>query len=106
MGDRNVLGGDLEGCSVDPVTGIKYTWFYDDVRAAEALATAGGGSRRTVAVMDTGVDVTHPELTGRIVRTFDTDTRGRDVFDHVGHGTFVTGLIAAIDGNGIGGKGV
>ena len=26
--------------------------------------------------------------------------------DVVGHGTFVSGLIAAVDGNGIGGKGV
>ena len=43
---------------------------------------------------------------GRIARTFDTRTRNADVSDAVGHGTFVSGLIAAVDGNGIGGKGV
>jgi subtilisin family serine protease len=91
----------------DPlVGGLKYTWFYDDVRAADALAAAGGGSRRSIAVMDTGLDVGHPEFAGRVARTFDTSSRGSDVFDTVGHGTFVTGLIAAVDGNGIGAKGV
>ena len=78
----------------------------DDVRAGEALLAAGGGSRRSIAVMDTGLDVTHPEFAGRIARTYDTFSRGTDVTDTVGHGTFVTGLIAALDGNGIGGKGV
>jgi subtilisin family serine protease len=92
--------------AVDPGTGVKYTWFYDDVRAADALFAAGGGSRRSIAVMDTGLDVTHPEFAGRIARTYDTFSRGTDVTDAVGHGTFVTGLIAALDGNGIGGKGV
>jgi len=37
---------------------------------------------------------------------FDTATKSKDVTDTVGHGTFVTGLIDAIDGNGVGGKGV
>jgi subtilisin family serine protease len=92
--------------AVDPVTGLKYTWFYDRIRAADALVAAGGGSRRSIAVLDTGLDTAHPEIAGRITHTFDTDTRGTDVFDVVGHGTFVTGLIAGIDGNGIGGKGV
>jgi subtilisin family serine protease len=90
----------------DPLTGIKYTWAYDEVRARDALAAARGGSRRTVAVLDTGVDVNHPDLVGRIGRTFDTASGGADVTDFVGHGTFVTGLISAIEGNGIGGKGV
>ena len=35
--------------TVDPLTGIKYTWVYDDVRAGDALFAAGGGSRRTIA---------------------------------------------------------
>ena len=92
--------------TLDPNTGYKYTWYYDAVRAADAIAAAGGGSRRTVAVIDSGLDVNHPEFIGRIAHTFDTATRGHDVSDKVGHGTFVTGLITAIDGNGIGGKGV
>jgi subtilisin family serine protease len=86
--------------------GIKFTWYFDDVRAGEALAAAGGGSRRTVAVMDTGLDRNHPEFAGRVARVYDTHLGGKDVTDVVGHGTFVTGLIAAVDGNGIGGKGV
>ena len=94
--------------SVDPSTGIKYTWYFDQVRAGEAIAAAGGGSSRTVSVIDTGLDVTHPEFGGsaRIARTFDTGSGGTDVRDSIGHGTFVGGLIAAIDGNGIGFKGV
>jgi subtilisin family serine protease len=92
--------------AVDPATGFKFTWYYDAVRAADAIAAAGGGSRRTVAVMDTGLDTTHPEFSGRVAGRFDTATKSHDVTDTVGHGTFVTGLITAIDGNGIGGKGV
>src|SRR5918998_4577191 len=92
--------------AVDPLTGVKYTWFYDDVHAAEALLAAGGGSRRSIAVMDTGLDMGHPEFAGRVARTYDTSTKGSDVTDTVGHGTFVTGLIAAVDGEGVGGKGV
>ena len=91
----------------DPAHGnLKFTWFFDDVRAGEALAAAGGGSSRTVAVLDTGLDTSHPELAGRVERVYDTQAGGSDVTDFVGHGTFVSGLIAAIDGNGLGGKGV
>lgn len=86
--------------------GVKFTWYFDDVRAGEALAAAGGGSKRTVAVMDTGLDRNHPEFAGRVARVYDTHLGGKDVSDVVGHGTFVTGLIAAVDGNGVGGKGV
>jgi subtilisin family serine protease len=85
---------------------LKFTWAYDAVRAGEAILAVGGGSRRTVAVLDTGLDVTHPEFAGQVQATFDTESRRADVTDFVGHGTFVTGLIAALDGNGLGGKGV
>ena len=85
---------------------IKFTWAYDTVRAGEALATVSGGSARTVSVIDTGLDVNHPEFAGQVQRVFDTGSGGADVTDFVGHGTFVSGLIGALDGNGRGGKGV
>jgi subtilase family protein len=86
--------------------GLKFTWAYDTVRAGEALFAVGGGSARIVSVLDTGLDVTHPEFAGQIARTIDAASGGTNVTDFVGHGTFVTGLIAARDGNGVGGKGV
>jgi subtilisin family serine protease len=92
--------------TLDPAAGLKFTWAYDTVRAGEALATVGGGSARTVSVIDTGLDVNHPEFDGQVARVFDTSSGGTNVRDSVGHGTMVSGLIAAIDGNGHGGKGV
>ena len=68
---------------IDPTSGpppIKFTWAYDAVRAGEALATIGGGSSRVVSVIDTGLDVNHPEFAGQVARVFDTALRrrGRD----------------------------
>jgi subtilisin family serine protease len=69
-----------------------------------------GNSRVKIAVLDTGVDLDHPELKGRIAQGADfvnlegLDTRGfvgdftgyDDVpDDEVGHGTHVAGIIAA-----------
>lgn len=51
-----------------------------------------------VAIVDTGVDGNHPDLSGRIVgaRTFGS---GQPLFPGNPHGTAVAGLIGAIDGN-------
>ncbi len=53
-----------------------------------------------VAVIDSGVDQTHPELKGRIAeaRSF----VGGSANDVQGHGTFVAGEIAALTDNGLG----
>ena len=104
--DRTLRTSIDEFDRLDPETGLKYTWAYDAVRAGEAIAAVGGGSARTVSVIDTGLDVNHPEFAGQVARAIDTSTGTADVTDFVGHGTFVTGLIAALDANGPGGKGV
>jgi len=59
-----------------------------------------------VAVVDTGVKVDHPDLAGQILPGHDF-VDGTDLMhDGNGHGTHVTGIIAAIEGNGVGIEGV
>jgi subtilisin family serine protease len=70
----------------------------------EAWALADGSSV-TVAVIDQGIDVTHPDLAGKIRRTLDFDRRrddGGPNVDRNGHGTHVASLVCAQPGNGIG----
>ena len=66
------------------------------------------GSGVTVAVIDTGVDTTHPDLADNLVpgRNVLGLTASDDVTDGHGHGTHVAGTVAAVTDNGIGVAGV
>jgi subtilisin family serine protease len=61
-----------------------------------------GSSKVIVAVLDTGVDGSHPDLKGAIVPGRDIVHRNDDPADDNGHGTAVAGIIAARGNNGIG----
>lgn len=56
-----------------------------------------------VAVLDTGVDTTHPDLAIPTSRYHHADLTAEDI---VGHGTHVSGIISAIVDNGVGIAGV
>jgi major intracellular serine protease len=58
------------------------------------LKTKGDGA--VVAVVDTGLDATHPEFAGRVInpRNLTRDGGPQDVTDVIGHGTHVAGIIA------------
>ncbi|MFN2613430.1 MAG: S8 family serine peptidase [Actinomycetota bacterium] len=62
--------------------------------------TRGSGS--VVAVVDTGVDLKHPDLRGRIVTGKDFADGSGSVQDVNGHGTLIAGIVAATTNNGIG----
>ncbi|MFC5907433.1 type VII secretion-associated serine protease mycosin [Streptacidiphilus monticola] len=55
------------------------------------------GKGVTVAVIDTGVDATNPQLAGAVTAgpTLLKDAQGNALTDPVGHGTMVAGIIAA-----------
>ncbi len=56
----------------------------------------------TVAVCDTGVDASHPDLAGRLVAGWNTASNNSDTSDIHGHGTNVSGVVAAATNNAIG----
>lgn len=60
----------------------------------------------TVAVVDTGVDVGHPDLAGRVSKVANFVERGERSFTRDVHGTAIAGVVAAVSGNGIGIAGV
>lgn len=62
------------------------------------------GSGVVVAVIDTGADFLHPDLAGRLDSARDKDFVNGDssAQDDNGHGTHVSGIIAATTGNGLG----
>lgn len=70
-------------------------WFHTFLRTAEAqdLST---GSGITVAVIDSGVDATHPDLAGSVLPGTDFTERGSGDghTDVSGHGTGMAGIIA------------
>jgi hypothetical protein len=68
-----------------------------DTAAARAHAISQGNGV-DVAIVDTGVDVRHPELLGRVHDQHDLVDDGNRAFDADPHGTEVAGIIAA-DGN-------
>ncbi|MCP2246083.1 S8 family peptidase [Lentzea aerocolonigenes] len=63
------------------------------INAPAAYAAGFTGKGTTVAVLDTGVDQTHPDLADREIaeRNF---TSSPDAGDHYGHGTHVASIIA------------
>ena len=61
-----------------------------------------GSSAVVVAVLDTGVDSSHPDLAEAVVPGYDFVNRDADPADDEGHGTAVAGVIAARGNNGEG----
>ena len=73
-------------------------WGLDLIHADPAHATSTGAGA-TVAVVDTGIDAAHPDLAGRIGSGWDFVSGDSTPQDGNGHGTHVSGIVAADAGS-------
>ncbi|WP_444948828.1 S8 family serine peptidase [Micromonospora ureilytica] len=119
--DKSSLGAVWEtvtttgpaGARLDAAGGVERIWLdgrrrvtldhsVPQIGAPAAWAAGFTGAGVSVAVLDTGVDATHPDLAGKVAeaRNFTEVTDARDM---VGHGTHVASTIAG-SGAAAGGK--
>ncbi|HEY3218263.1 MAG TPA: S8 family serine peptidase [Candidatus Limnocylindria bacterium] len=96
--------------STDPYTGLGQ-WGWRRASVDRAWDLTRGSNRMTVAVIDTGVDPSHPDLAGALLpgATFTSVLSSgcsRGDADDNSHGTHVAGVIGAVGNNSIGISGV
>lgn len=87
----------------DPQTAGQYSLDRMRVRDAWSLSTGGSG---VIAVLDTGVQPDHPDLSGRVLPGRDFVNNDSNAADDNGHGTWVAGIIAAKPNDGYGMAGI
>lgn len=112
-----LLASPAQGATNDPY--FSKQWHLVKVQA-EAAWGAATGNNALVAVVDSGVDLTHPDLAANVVSYPDADMVEPDgtcsgkpkvctqdgAQDKNGHGTHVAGIIGAVANNGVGVAGV
>ncbi|MGH9000346.1 MAG: S8 family serine peptidase, partial [Acidimicrobiia bacterium] len=90
----------------DPYYASNQAAYFRDAGIPAAWDVVTGADNLVLAVLDSGVDLDHPDLAGRLVPGWDVvDDDSRPDDDH-GHGTMVAGVAAARTGNGRGVAGV
>ena len=87
----------------DPYAGSE--WHLGKVGAASAW-DASQGSGVTIAVLDTGIDASHPDLVNRMVAGWNFYDNNSNTADVNGHGTAVAGAAVASLNNGVGVAGI
>ncbi|MBD1373009.1 DUF4910 domain-containing protein [Hazenella sp. IB182357] len=103
---------------VEPIIELNAMWTPNDpiyqkeqygpqmIQAEKAWDITRGKEDIIVAVIDTGVQTDHPDLTGQIIEGYDFVDNDRDAYDEQGHGTHVAGTVGALTHNGIGVAGI
>jgi serine protease len=96
------------GAANDPL--FSHQWGLRQINAPAAWARGARGAGVTIAIVDSGVDLTHPDLKAKLLPGKDLVRAANGLSgpgcpgaqDENGHGTHVAGIAAAITNNGIG----
>ncbi|MFZ5828342.1 MAG: S8 family serine peptidase [Bacillota bacterium] len=91
------------GTPNDP--GVTQQWAWGKIQAYAAWDVAQGSSSTVIAIVDTGIQLNHPDLDAKIVPGYDFVSGDSQADDGHGHGTHVGGSAAAETNNATGGAG-
>lgn len=90
---QSALNGDVAKVWLDRRVQVQADQNVSMIGAPQAWAAGYTGQGVKVAVLDTGIDATHPDLAGKVAGSANF-TDDPDVVDHYGHGTHVASIIA------------
>lgn len=90
----------------DPYVVNGSAWQFQRIGADQTWDQVSNADPVVVAVIDTGLNVNHPDFVGNTVAGYDFVTGKTNVVDLAGHGTAVSGCIAAVTNNGVGTAGI
>ena len=79
------------------------SWYLNAIRAPEAWDVTKGSAQITIAIVDNGFNLKHPELSSKVVMPYNVWTHSKEIFAQKDeHGTHVAGIALAIGDNRIG----
>ncbi len=94
----NGIMGDNEINATSPAARYSSQWGFENINAEAAWDITTGDSNVIVAIVDTGVQVDHPEFSDKVfIDAYDTTTQlsgENNMHDLNGHGTHVAGIAA------------
>ncbi len=93
--DRAVLLDDVK--VNDPSRGKQYA--LDTVKADAAWGVTMGSEKVVIGILDSGLDLDHPDLKSKLLPGHNTTAPGAAPKDDMGHGTHVAGIAAAVSNN-------
>ena len=79
------------------------SWYLKAINAPQAWNITCGSEKVTVAIVDNGFNLKHPELSSKVVQPYNVWKRSDEIFpQQIDHGTHVAGTALAIADNGKG----
>lgn len=88
----------------DPeMSDANHAWYLEAIHAKEAWDITKGNNRLTVAIVDNGFSLKHPEFEGKVVMPYNVWTHDKNIYaQSIDHGTHVAGTALALMDNGKG----
>ncbi|MFD2169705.1 S8 family peptidase [Tumebacillus lipolyticus] len=106
---------NVEYAELDPIMKINLIpndpsyssqWHLPKIKAPQAWDITTGSTSTKIAIIDTGVDLSHPDLSAKIIPGYDFVNGDSVAQDDHGHGTHCAGIAAASTNNSTNGAGV